>query len=176
DGGRTWKNVTPPHIGDWTRISLIDASPHAAGTAYVAANRYQLDDFAPYIYRTADYGATWTRLGRGIPEMAFVRAVREAPARRGLLSAGTESGVYVSFDDGGWWQPLQLNLPIVPITDLTIAGSDLVAATQGRAFWVLDDLSAVRQLDAAVAQSAAHLYRPRETIRMRAGGGVLIAC
>ncbi len=175
NGGRNWTNVTPKPMAEWTRVSLIDASPHAAGTAYVAANRYQLDDFKPYIYKTTDYGATWSVLGRGIPDTAFVRAVREDPVRKGLLYAGTETGVYVSFDDGASWQSLQLNLPIVPITDLTIAGSDLVAATQGRAFWILDDVSALRQLNDTVARSPVHLFQPRETIRMRTGGGGGIA-
>jgi hypothetical protein len=156
---------------EWARVMTIDASPHAAGTAYIAATRYQSDDFKPYIYKTADYGATWIVLGRGIPDSAFVRVVREDPARKGLLYAGTETGMYVSFDDGAQWQPLQLNLPIVPITDLAVQGSDLVAATQGRSFWVLDDLSALRQLNQQVAASTAHLFQPRETVRMRVGGG-----
>jgi photosystem II stability/assembly factor-like uncharacterized protein len=169
--GRNWKNVTPKQMPEWARVMMIDASPHAAGTAYVAATRYQSDDFKPYIYKTADYGATWTALGRGIPDSTFVRVVREDPARMGLLYAGTETGVYVSFDDGGQWQPLQLNLPIVPITDLAVQGSDLVAATQGRSFWVLDDVTALRQLNQQVATSTAHLFQPRETIRMRVGGG-----
>jgi hypothetical protein len=137
----------------------------------VAATRYQSDDFKPYIYKTTDYGATWTVLGRGIPDSAFVRVVREDPARKGLLYAGTETGVYVSFDDGALWQPLQLNLPIVPITDLAVQGSDLVASTQGRSFWILDDLSTIRQLNPQVVGSPAHLFQPRDTIRMRTGGG-----
>ena len=171
DGGKTWKDVTPKQMGDWTRINIIEASPHAAGTAYVAAMRYQSDDFKPYIYKTTDYGATWAILGHGIPDMAFVRVVREDPERKGLLYAGTETGMYVSFDDGRNWQPLQLNLPIVPITDLTVHGSDLVASTQGRAFWILDDLSSLRQLNEQVAGSAVHLFQPRDTYRMRISGG-----
>jgi photosystem II stability/assembly factor-like uncharacterized protein len=171
DGGRNWKNVTPKQMAEWTRVMLIEASPHAAGTAYVAASRYQSDDFKPYIYRTTDYGATWTVVGHGIPESTFVRAVRADPVRQGLLFAGTENGVYVSFDDGAEWQPLQSNLPIVPITDLAVHGSDLVAATQGRSFWILDDLSTLRQLNAQVPTATAHLFQPRETIRMRTGGG-----
>src|SRR5207302_7480629 len=135
------------------------ASPHDAGTAYVAATRYQSDDFKPYIYKTTDYGATWTMLTRGIPDTTFVRVVREDPARKGLLYAGTETGVYVSFDDGTVWQPLQLNLPVVPITDLAVQDSDLVASTQGRAFWILDDLSTLRQLTDGVATSAVHLFK-----------------
>ena len=171
DGGKTWANVTPKQMPEWTRINIIEASPHAPGTAYVAALRYQSDDFKPYIYRTVDYGATWTELGRGIPNMAFVRVVREDPARKGLLYAGTETGMYVSFDDGATWQPMQLNLPIVPITDLEIHGSDLVASTQGRAFWILDDLSPLRQWNEQVTASAVHVFQPRETYRLRTGGG-----
>jgi photosystem II stability/assembly factor-like uncharacterized protein len=171
DAGKNWTNVTPKAMAEWTRVNIIEASPHAAGTAYVAATRYQSDDFKPYIYKTADYGATWTVLGVGIPDTAFVRVVREDPVRKGLLYAGTESGVFVSFDDGGNWQPLQLNLPVVPITDLAVQGSDLVASTQGRSFWILDDLSPIRQLNPQVAASAVHLFAPRETIRMRTAGG-----
>jgi photosystem II stability/assembly factor-like uncharacterized protein len=170
DGGRTWKNVTPKQMPEWTRVNIIEASPHAPGTAYAAATRYQSDDFTPYVYKTTDFGTTWSVLGRGIADTAFVRVVREDPVRRDLLYAGTETGVYVSFDGGQMWQPLQLNLPIVPITDLAVQGSDLVAATQGRSFWVLDDLSTIRQLDASVASSAVHLFKPRETYRMRIGG------
>jgi photosystem II stability/assembly factor-like uncharacterized protein len=171
DAGKNWKNVTPKAMAEWTRVNIIEASPHAAGAAYVAATRYQSDDFKPYIYATTDYGATWTVLGRGIPDSAFVRVVREDPARKGVLYAGTETGVYVSFDDGALWQPLQLNLPIVPITDLAVQGSDLVASTQGRSFWILDDLSTIRQLNPQVVGSSAHLFQPRDTIRMRTGGG-----
>jgi photosystem II stability/assembly factor-like uncharacterized protein len=170
DGGQSWKNVTPRQMPEWTRVNLIEASPHEAGAAYVAATRYQSDDFKPYIYKTADYGATWTLLGAGIPDTAFVRVVREDPARKGLLYAGTETGVFVSFDDGHAWQPLQLNLPVVPITDLTVHDSDLVASTQGRSFWVLDDLSPLRQLTPAVEASEAYLFKPRDTVRMRSGG------
>jgi photosystem II stability/assembly factor-like uncharacterized protein len=170
DGGKTWKNVTPKQMLEWTRVNTIEASPHAPGTAYAAATRYQSDDFKPYIYKTNDFGASWTLLGRGIADTAFVRVVREDPLRKGLLYAGTESGVYVSFDGGERWQPLQLNFPIVPITDLAVQGSDLVAATQGRSFWVLDDLSTLRQLDTSVATSSVQLFKPRETYRMRTGG------
>jgi photosystem II stability/assembly factor-like uncharacterized protein len=170
DGGKNWKNVTPKQMPEWTRVNIIEASPHAAGTAYVSAMRYQSDDFKPYIYKTSDYGANWSVLGHGIPDTSFVRVVREDPARKGLLYAGTETGMYVSFNDGADWQTLQLNLPVVPISDLAVQGSDLVASTQGRAFWILDDLSPVRQLNDQVAAAPVHLFQPRETYRMRVGG------
>ncbi|MCA1583980.1 MAG: glycosyl hydrolase [Acidobacteria bacterium] len=170
DAGKTWKNVTPKQMLEWTRVNIIEASPHAPGTAYVAATRYQSDDFKPYIYKTTDYGTSWTVLARGIPDTAFVRVVREDPVRQGLLYAGTETGVYVSFDAGARWQPLQLNLPFVPITDLAVQGSDLIASTQGRSFWVLDDLSSLRQMNERVATAAVHLFEPRDTYRVRTGG------
>ena len=165
DGGKHWRNVTPHDLPEWSRINIIEASPFEAGTAYVAANRYQLDDFRPYIYKTADYGKTWKMLASGIPADAFVRTIREDPARKGLLYAGTETGVYVSWNDGGNWQPLQLNLPVVPITDLTIKDNDLIAATQGRSFWILDDLTVLHQLNSEVASSPSHLLRPRDVYR-----------
>jgi len=171
DGGRTWKNITPPGIGDFTRISLIDASPFAEGTAYLAANRYQQDDFRPLLYKTTDYGATWTKIVTGIPADEFTRVIREDPARRGLLYAGTERGVYVSFNDGAAWQPLKGNLPPVPVHDLVIKEGDLVAGTHGRSFWVIDDLSAIRQLSPEVLAKPAHLFAPRDAYRIEWGGG-----
>jgi hypothetical protein len=155
---------------EWGLISIIDASPHDAGTAYVAMNRYKQDDFKPYIYKTSDYGKTWVLLNKGIPEGAFVRAVREDPKRKGLLYAGTETGMYVSFDDGANWQSLQLNLPIVPITDLAVKEIDLIAATQGRSFWILDDLTPLHQLSDQVAASTVHLFKPRAAYRFGGGG------
>jgi photosystem II stability/assembly factor-like uncharacterized protein len=170
DGGKTWKNVTPPGIVPWTRINILDASPEDPGTAYAAVNRYQLDDFRPYIYRTHDYGKTWKLIVDGIPGDTFARTVREDPVRKDLLFAGTETGVYVSFDDGEHWQSLQLNLPVVPITDLAVKDGDLVASTQGRAFWILDDITSLEQNAAGVAEEAAHLYGPRPAYRIRRGG------
>jgi photosystem II stability/assembly factor-like uncharacterized protein len=167
DGGTTWKDVTPPGVRTWSRVSLIEASPWVSAGAYVAVDRHRLDDFSPYIYRTADLGAHWARADSGIPEGAFVRAVRADPARRGLLYAGTERGVYVSFDGGGHWQSLQLNLPTVAVRDLAVAHGDLVAATHGRSFWVLDDLSLLRQLEPGATGDAPYLYRPRATWRIR---------
>ncbi len=170
DGGRTWNDVTPQAIEPWTRINIIDASPEDAATAYAAVNRYQMDDFRPYIYRTHDYGKNWTLVTSGIPEDTFVRTVREDPAQRKLLYAGTETGVYVSFDDGDHWQSLQLNLPIVPITDLTIRGNDLIASTQGRAFWVLDDVRPIEQVEAPAGNSALRVFQPRPAYHGGRGG------
>ena len=171
DGGRTWKDVTPRDLGDFSRISLIEAGHFGAGTAYVAANRYQQDDFAPILYRTSDYGATWTKIVNGIGTGDFTRAIREDPARRGLLYAGTEHGVYVSFDDGTHWQTLRMNMPPVPVHDLAIKEGDLIAATHGRSFYVLDDLSPLRQLTVSTVASDVHLYKPRDAFRIDWGGG-----
>ena len=171
DGGKTWKNVTPAGLPEWARISMIDASNFAPGTAYVAANRYQLDDMKPYLYKTNDYGATWTPITNGIPATEFTRVLREDPERAGLLYAGTERGVWISFDDGANWQSLRRNLPIVPIHDLAIKEGDLIAATHGRSFWILDDLSALRQMSPEIARAPAHLFKPRKVYRAGFGGG-----
>ncbi len=168
DGGKTWSNVTPPGVQPWTRMNVIEASSHDPATAYVAANRYQLDDFRPYIYRTHDYGKTWTLAARGIPEDTFVRSVRQDPVRPQLLYAGTETGVYVSFDDGEQWQSLQQNLPVVPITDLTIKDGDLIASTQGRSFWVLDNITPLEQITGDMNTSV-HLFSPRPAYRAGRG-------
>ncbi len=165
DGGKNWTNVTPKDLPEWSRISQIDASPHDAGTAYVAVDRHQSDDIGPWIYKTSDYGKTWTKLVHGIPDNTFVRVVREDPVRRGLLYAGTESGVYVSFDDGTNWRSLQLNLPTTPVHDLVVKGNDLVLATHGRAFWILDDVSPLRQYSDSIASQAFHLYTPATALR-----------
>jgi photosystem II stability/assembly factor-like uncharacterized protein len=171
DGGQTWQNVTPPGLPEWATISLIEASPSDPATAYVAAQRARLDDFAPYLYRTHDYGRTWTSITRGIPANHFMRVVREDPERQGLLYAGGEYGAYVSFDDGANWQSLRLNLPVVPVHDLAITRGDLVAATHGRSFWVLDDLTPLRQMADSVAAADAFLYQPGEVVRMGGGPG-----
>ena len=165
DGGNTWQNVTPSELAPWSKISLIDASRFDAGTAYAAVDRHRLDDFAPYIYCTHDYGKTWTKITDGIADTAYVHAVRQDSVRKGLLFAGTETGVYVSFDDGGHWQPLQLNLPVTPIHDLVIHGNDLVVATHGRSFWILDDITPLRQLNAATAD--VQFFRPAAALRVR---------
>ena len=165
DGGRTWENVTPPDLPEWALISIIEVSPHDPAVAYMAATRYKLDDFAPYLYKTNDFGKTWVKIVSGIPNDHFTRVIREDPNRSGLLYAGTEAGMYVSFDDGANWQSFQLNLPIVPIHDLEVKGTDLIAATHGRSFWVIDDLSPLHQL--GDADGAAHLFKPRTTIQFK---------
>ncbi|MGA8489108.1 MAG: hypothetical protein WB711_01715 [Terriglobales bacterium] len=167
DGGQNWSNITPKDLQDWSRISLIDASPHDAGTAYVAVDRHQSDDMHPYIHKTNDYGKTWVKIVKGIPDNTFARAVREDPKKRGLLYAGTESGVYVSFNDGADWRPLQLNLPTTPVHDLMVKNNDLVVATHGRAFWVLDDISPLRQYSDDIAKRDVHLYTPATATRFQ---------
>ena len=171
NGGKTWTNVTPKGLPEWSRISIIEPSHRSAGTAYVASNHYQMDDMRPYIYRTTDYGATWKLITNGIDPNEFVRVVREDPERAGLLYAGTERGVWVSFDDGAGWQTLRRNLPIVPIHDLAVKEGDLIAATHGRSFWILDDLSAMRQMSPAVVAKPAHLFKPRNVYRVGFNGG-----
>lgn len=171
NGGRTWEKVTPRGMPEWGLCSMIEASPHSAGTAFLAVDNHESDDFRPYIYITDDYGKTWRNAVNGIPNDTFVRVVREDPARKGLLYAGTESGVYVSFNSGANWAPLQMNLPIVPIHDLTIKEDDLVAATHGRSFWVLDDLSPVRQAPDLRTANKVILYKPSDATRGRIGGG-----
>ena len=163
DNGASWTDVTPKGMPE-TMISIIDASHHDAGTAYVAATRYKFGDFSPMLYKTTNYGASWTEINNGIPEMDFTRAIREDPNRRGLLYAGTETGVYVSFNAGDSWQPLQLNLPAVPITDLAVhkRDKDLIVATQGRSFWILDDLPVLHQLQEDVLAKEHHLFDPED--------------
>jgi photosystem II stability/assembly factor-like uncharacterized protein len=166
DGGKNWTNVTPKDLPEWSRISQIDASPYDAGTAYVAVDRHQLDDYHPHIYKTSDYGKTWTQTIKGIADNTFVRAVREDPKKRGLLYAGTETGLFVSFNGGTDWRSLQLNLPTTPIHDLVIKNDDLVLATHGRSFWILDDLSPLRQFSEEVAKQDVHLYTPATAYRV----------
>jgi photosystem II stability/assembly factor-like uncharacterized protein len=170
DAGATWTNVTPKDLPEWARISIIEASPHGKGTAYVAANRYQLNDYTPYLYKTNDYGKSWTRITSGIAASEFTRVIREDPVRAGLLYAGTERGVWVSFDDGAHWQRLQRNLPPVPVHDLAVKEGDLVAATHGRAFWILDDLSVLRQYAAGLTDKDMQLFKPRDAYRTTFGG------
>ena len=169
DGGKTWSNVTPPDLPEFARISLIEASPHQNGVAYVAANRHQLDDQRPYVYRTTDFGKTWTAIIDGIAPAHFARQVREDPAKRGLLYLGTEHGMYVSFNDGARWQPLNLNLPDVSVQGVQVAEHDLVIGTHGRGFYVLDDISIIRQATPTLTTEALHLFDPRDALRGRDG-------
>jgi photosystem II stability/assembly factor-like uncharacterized protein len=169
DEGKTWTNITPKDLPEWGRISQIEASPYDAATAYVAVDRHQSDDLRPYIYKTSDYGQTWTKLTSGIPDGSFIRAVREDPKKLGLLYAGTESGVYVSFNDGADWRSLKLNLPTTPVHDLVIKDNDLVVATHGRAFWILDDVSPLRQFSEDVVKKDVYLYAPATAYRIQAG-------
>lgn len=169
DDGKSWSNVSPKDLPDWSRIDLIDPSPHAAGTAYLAADRVRWDDYRPYLYKTTDYGKTWTKITNGLPDNSYAHAVREDTVRKGMLFAGTETGVYVSFDDGAKWQSLQLNLPTVPVHDMTIHGNDLVAATHGRAFWILDDITPLRQMTTETGGADVMLYKPQTAYLFRGG-------
>ncbi|MGI9627645.1 MAG: WD40/YVTN/BNR-like repeat-containing protein, partial [Longimicrobiales bacterium] len=174
DNGVNWTNVTPPNLPDEYSVNAIDASPHEPGAAYVAMTAYKFNDFTPIAFKTSDFGQSWEEITDGIPPNHWIRVVREDTEQRGLLYAGTELGAYVSFDDGGEWQPLQLNLPVTPITDLKVHRGDLVASTQGRAFWILDDLSPLRQTHAqheAIASADAWLFQPRDAFRQGGGGG-----
>ena len=168
DDGKTWTDVTPKDLPEGGRVAFIDVSPHRRGSAYYAVYRYLLGDYSPYIYRTDDYGKTWKRLTdgkNGIPGDTPTRVVREDPDREGLLYAGTEFGMYVSFDNGGHWQPFQLNLANVPINDIEVHGKDLIIATQGRSIWMLDDISALHQITPQTAIAEAHLFAPRDGYR-----------
>jgi photosystem II stability/assembly factor-like uncharacterized protein len=165
DGGANWENVTPAGMPEWNMINSIEPSAFDEGTCYVAATKYKLGDFAPYLYKTTDYGKTWTKITNGIPEEHFTRVVREDPKRKGLLYAGTETGMYISFDDGANWSPFQMNLPIVPITDLAIKDNNLIVATQGRSLWILDDLTVIHQLDDTKKNMASILYQPKDSYR-----------
>jgi photosystem II stability/assembly factor-like uncharacterized protein len=168
DGGKSWHNVTPKGLPAWAMISTLDVSALQAGTAYAAVNNHRQDDFRPHVWRTHDYGANWTDIAAGLPSTSFVDVVRADPVRAGLLYAGTETGVFVSLDDGAHWQPLQKNLPTAWVRDLLVHGNDLIAATQGRAIWVLDDVSSLRQTSAATLREPVHLYTPAPAVRVRA--------
>ncbi|WP_111683106.1 WD40/YVTN/BNR-like repeat-containing protein [Winogradskyella tangerina] len=168
DGGKTWDNVTPKGMPEWMMINSIEPSAFDAGTCYVAGTKYKTGDFAPYLYKTTDYGKSWKKITNGINEEHFTRALREDPKRKGLLYAGTETGMYISFNDGQDWKPFQMNLPIVPITDLTIKDNNLIVATQGRSLWIIDDLTVIHQLyDADLSKNV--LFKPKDTYRMRGG-------
>ncbi len=169
DGGKNWINVTPKGMPEWMMINSMEPSAFDAGTCYVAGTKYKTGDFSPYIYKTTDYGKTWKKITNGIHDEHFTRVVREDPNQKGLLYAGTETGMYISFNDGEDWKPFQLNLPIVPITDLTIKDNNLILATQGRSLWILDDLSLLHQLY-VTKPNTNKLYKPKPTYRMDGGG------
>lgn len=169
DGGKNWEKVTPVGLPEWTMFNSIEFDPFVKGGAYVAATSYKSGDYRPYLYKTKDYGKTWTKIVDGIDPSHFTRVVRADPKRAGLLYAGTEFGMYISFDDGTSWKPFQLNLPIVPITDLTIKNNNLIAATQGRSFWLIDDLTPLHQLNDAVTNSNIFLFKPMPSYRMNGG-------
>jgi len=176
DNGNTWTNITPPDLPPGGRVQFLDASPHRAGSAYYAVHRFLLGDYKPYFYRTDDFGQSWTLLTdgtNGIPEDWPVRVVREDPGREGLLYGGTEFGLFISFDNGAHWQPFQQNLPNVPMADLKIFRDDLILATQGRSLWILDDISALRQITPGTASEAVHLYTPRDGYRTQDGANIL---
>jgi len=167
DGGKSWKNVTPPQLTSWSKVSILEASHFEAGTVYAAVNRFRLDDLKPHIYRTRDFGANWQEIVSGLPVNAPINVVREDPARKGLLFAGSETSVYVSFNDGDSWQSLQLNLPHTSMRDLAIHGDDLIVGTHGRSFWILDNLTPLRQLSDETAKSSAFLFKPQDALRWR---------
>lgn len=171
DGGKNWTNVTPPGMPKWTMINSMEPDPHTDGGCYFAATGYKQGDFAPYIYKTEDYGKTWQKITTGINDEHFTRVVRTDPKRKGLLYAGTETGMYISLDDGKSWSSFQLNLPIVPITDLTIKNDNLIVATQGRALWIIDDLSPLHQYKSEISKSDIHLFKPLDAYRMGGVGG-----
>src|SRR5579885_1595943 len=166
--GKNWTKVTPPDLPEFALISIIEPSAHDPAKAYVAATRYKLQDNRPYLYKTTDYGKSWTKIVGGIPDWDFTRTIREDPERPGLLFAGTETGVYVSFNDGARWIRMNNGLPVVPVHDLLFKEGDLIAATHGRGFWILDNAALYRQLDAAAMSDRVHLFAPRTTVRFRA--------
>jgi len=169
DEGKTWSNVTPPEIAAWSKVTHIETSHFDVGTAYAAVDRHRLDDLRAYLYRTRNFGKNWELVSNGIPEGYFLNCVREDPVRKGLLYACTEKGVFVSFDDGQHWQSLQMNLPTTSVRDLVIHGDDLVIATHGRSFWILDDIAPLRQMTAEVARSTSWLFQPSTAFRVRPG-------
>jgi photosystem II stability/assembly factor-like uncharacterized protein len=166
DNGKTWENVTPADLPEWIQINSMEGHPFEEGGLYLAATSYKNGDFAPYLYKTTDYGKSWTKIVNGIDAQHFTRVVRADPAKKGILYAGTETGMYISFNDGGSWQPFQLNLPIVPITDLTIKENNLIAATQGRSFWIIDDLTVIHQLSENIGNKPFHLFKPQDSYRL----------
>lgn len=171
DGGENWSNITPKQLPEWTMINSIEPSPFDPGTCYVAGTRYKLGDYTPYLYKTTDYGVNWKTITKGIAKEDFTRVVRADPKQKGLLYAGTEHGIYVSYDDGTSWSSFQKNLPIVPITDLTIKNNSLIVATQGRSIWILDDLTVLHQLQPDNRNAQTLLFKPKESYRTKGRGG-----
>ena len=171
DGGKNWENITPSEkiMPEWIQINSIEPDPFNPGGLYVAATMYKWDDFSPYLYKTSDYGKSWKKIVKGIDNDHFTRDICPDPNSKGILYAGTENGMYISFDDGSSWQSFQLNLPITPVTDLTVKNTDLIVATQGRSFWVLDDLTPLYQLNKNIAERDHFLFQPRPTYRLRGG-------
>jgi photosystem II stability/assembly factor-like uncharacterized protein len=168
--GKTWQNVTPSAITAWSRVTTIDASHFDFSAAYASVDRHQLQDFDPYVYRTRDMGKTWQKITTGLPSGVYVHVVKEDPMRQGLLFAGTERGIFLSFDDGDHWQPLQLNLPVTSMRDFEVYENDLIVATHGRGFWVIDDISPLRQINDAVVKADAHLFKPADATYVSQGG------
>ncbi|MFN9501787.1 MAG: WD40/YVTN/BNR-like repeat-containing protein [Chryseotalea sp.] len=171
DGGKSWEKITPTGMPEWVMFNSIEFDPHTKGGLYVAGTKYKAGDYEPYLYKSKDYGKTWTKITDGIKAPHFTRVLRVDPKRAGLLYAGTEFGMYISFDDGASWKPFQLNLPKVPITDLTLKNDNLIAATQGRSFWMIDDVTPLHQLNEQVAKADVHLFKPMPSDRMNGGQG-----
>ena len=170
DAGKTWQNITPPAVTPWSRVTGIQASHFDANAAYASVDRHQLNDFAPHLYRTRDLGKTWQEITRGLPPDAYAHVIKEDPMRRGLLVAGTERAAWLSFNDGDTWQSLQLNMPVTSVRDFEFYVNDLIVATHGRGFWVIDDISALRQINDAVAKADAFLFKPADAINVIQGG------
>ena len=164
DGG-DWANVTPPDLAKFSQVTMLAESPHTPGTVYMTVARHKTGDYAPYVYKTDDLGATWARIDAGLPQHEFCRVIREDPNRKGLLYVGTELGIHVSFDDGGSWQSLQCNLPVTPIYDFVVKDTDLVVATHGRSFWILDDLTPLHQMHDELLTAGRYLLKPRDAVR-----------
>lgn len=170
NGGQSWENTTPPDAGKWMMWNCVETDPFNKGTAYFAGTKYKLDDYRPYLFKTTDYGKTWTKITNGINNMHFTRAIRADQKVPGILYAGTEFGMYISYDYGVNWVSFQLNLPIVPITDIALKDNDLIVATQGRSFWVLDDLTVVQQKKTNILQKNLHVFPVNNTYRLEGGG------
>ena len=166
DGGESWNDITPKDLPEWSLVSMLEPSPHSPATVYLAATKYKLDDYTPYLFKTTDYGESWQRIDTGIPRTDFTRAIREDPNREGLLYVGTETGLYLSFDAGENWQRFQLNLPVTPVYDFKVKDADLVVATHGRSFWILDDLTPLYQYEDGLLEQPAHLFKPRDSARI----------